>query len=758
MADEIKHLHDDAAETLYAIVRHPTNGQFYAGTSPENFLVANWATYDIALAEENAAATGNGMYEGDMPAIAAGWYWVDIYVQAAGAPAQTDVLIDSTYYYWDGTTLYKDGLQYISESLAAAADSLYNPDASSTITTGNQDAGTWASTETDNATYWDIGDTGTGIEVVCECNLGTNRHATSVAINGYFDSGASRVVEIYYWNYTSGAYVKLSAGTALTEMRNSASDNDYVFSLPAAATNPAAVVGEVKIRFLSAQSNNGDTLKLDYVAVTGASTGGATPTAIADAVWHNETGEQMLHIPKYTAHIWYVDGTNGDDANAGTGPHEAYATIGAAIAGASAGDRIVVQAGSYTEAGIDMNLAGLELWAEHGTIMTGGGSGTVLVVSGSNCLVKGVWVTPGAGQIGIDIAAATHRVVLECCISYSSGATGFRTATDAGRATFRDCEARGYSATGFELQGPAPALHNCHAIAAHGSSTRGFYLSNAACDRGEFFRCGSINNGTASFAVVAGADENVFVQGSTSDGCGAIADAGTDNAWRCMCTADVQAVNTTQWLGTACATPTTAGVPEVDVTYLGGSAVQQSSGYIKVSDGTGTGQIALASGKVDVSHLAGSAIQQASGYVKLSVGTGTGQVQLASGLIRAVDSNGSQLANHAEAAAILVDTNELQTDWMNGGRLDTIIDAILADTGTDGVLVAPTGLDKITATAPSGVATTYPEMVVQLWRRFFKKATKTNTELITYADNGSDVLTTQVLSDDSTTETQGAAS
>lgn len=34
-----------------------------------------------------------------------------------------------------------------------------------------------------------------------------------------------------------------------------------------------------------------------------------------------------------------------------------------------------------------------------------------------------------------------------------------------------------------------------------------------------------------------------------------------------------------------------------------------------------------------------------------------------------------------EIAAILADTNELQTDWANGGRLDLLLDAILADTG-----------------------------------------------------------------------------
>jgi len=36
---------------------------------------------------------------------------------------------------------------------------------------------------------------------------------------------------------------------------------------------------------------------------------------------------------------------------------------------------------------------------------------------------------------------------------------------------------------------------------------------------------------------------------------------------------------------------------------------------------------------------------------------------------------------------ILVDTNELQTDLADGGRLDLILDAILSDTGTDGVVL-----------------------------------------------------------------------
>ena len=37
---------------------------------------------------------------------------------------------------------------------------------------------------------------------------------------------------------------------------------------------------------------------------------------------------------------------------------------------------------------------------------------------------------------------------------------------------------------------------------------------------------------------------------------------------------------------------------------------------------------------------------------------------------------------------IVADTNELQTDWADGGRLDLLIDAILDDTGSSGVVVA----------------------------------------------------------------------
>ena len=68
------------------------------------------------------------------------------------------------------------------------------------------------------------------------------------------------------------------------------------------------------------------------------------------------------------------------------------------------------------------------------------------------------------------------------------------------------------------------------------------------------------------------------------------------------------------------------------------------------------------------------------------------------------------------------------------------------------------GLDSITVTEPTTVATTFAGMMVQVWRRLFKKTTQTATELKTYKDDGTSVVTTQTVSDDETTQTMGASS
>lgn len=91
--------------------------------------------------------------------------------------------------------------------------------------------------------------------------------------------------------------------------------------------------------------------------------------------------------------------------------------------------------------------------------------------------------------------------------------------------------------------------------------------------------------------------------------------------------------------------------------------------------------------------------------------------------------------------------------WALDGAGAAIADGV----SKTGYKLASDGLDSVAITAPTGVASNFREMLVQTWRRFFKKSTLTATQLKTYADNGTTIITTQTVSDDGTTQTQGTA-
>lgn len=123
----------------------------------------------------------------------------------------------------------------------------------------------------------------------------------------------------------------------------------------------------------------------------------------------------------------------------------------------------------------------------------------------------------------------------------------------------------------------------------------------------------------------------------------------------------------------------------------------------------------------------------------------------------------------APSAASVADAvwDEAISGHAAAGSAGKAVADVLDDTGTSGVVVASgaksgyslasTGLDSIATTAPSGVASNFREMVVAVWRRLFKKVTMTSSEIKTFADDGTTVLTTQTAAADGTTETQGAA-
>ena len=540
----------------------------YVGSTKVATIAPNWATNPDSsttfsiLAPETAnvaAIAGTAQRATDLAEIAQYLF--------ANSATLTTVLADNSVLAQmlatsgdiSGYASIDDAQQSIRDAITAAAPVEYHPDASSGVTTGSQGATTYADTASDNASHWEITDGGSGILAVCEFNMGANRAATQVRINGYFDSGASRIVEMYAWNYTSGAYVKLSAGSADTEMRNAASDTDYVLSLASEYTDHVTVPGEVKIKFEAAQSNNGDVLMLDEVAITGVASGSTSLEAYARAVWADADGESIRHIPKFTGHIRYVDGTSGSDANSGVVPDGAFATIGAAIAASSAGDRIIVKAGTYTETGITLSKAGLELCGEIGTIIDPA-SGSALTISAANCHVSMIEVRPAAGAIGFDVASGSDYSRLTDVLQSTTGGTGMKIDSGTSYIVVTSSQMCEYTSVGVELNGKECILDQVVCRGDGGSET-GFNLNHTNAHRNLLNQCSSIDNATLGFGAVSGADDNVFQMCVSSAGDGGTAgrsDAGANNSWRGYIPTEIPQSNLTQILAAAL-TETSAG-------------------------------------------------------------------------------------------------------------------------------------------------------------------------------------------------------
>ena len=103
-----------------------------------------------------------------------------------------------------------------------------------------------------------------------------------------------------------------------------------------------------------------------------------------------------------------------------------------------------------------------------------------------------------------------------------------------------------------------------------------------------------------------------------------------------------------------------------------------------------------------------------------------------------------------DTTAIVADTNELQTDWIDGGRLDLIVDAILVDTAEIGA--AGAGLTAIFTTqmtesyAADGVAPTPAQSLFLIQQSLTEVAISSTTETIKKLD-GSTTAATLTLDD-----------
>lgn len=164
---------------------------------------------------------------------------------------------------------------------------------------------------------------------------------------------------------------------------------------------------------------------------------------------------------------------------------------------------------------------------------------------------------------------------------------------------------------------------------------------------------------------------------------------------------DLLQTDVTQLLGTAWLAPAVAGTPDVNAKQLGGTAQtgRDVGANVLLSSGTGAGQLDFTSGIVKsnltqiLAHLlTQTGTQLADGFEKFfDVGVPTGTVNSlpsaapdAAGGLPVSDAGGldldTKLANTNEVTAARMGA---LTDWINGGRLDLILDIIAADTTTD---------------------------------------------------------------------------
>lgn len=169
---------------------------------------------------------------------------------------------------------------------------------------------------------------------------------------------------------------------------------------------------------------------------------------------------------------------------------------------------------------------------------------------------------------------------------------------------------------------------------------------------------------------------------------------------------------------------------------------------------------AMAANVVTASALASDAASEvATAVVSAMDSTSTALASLASGQSTI---NSNVLAVGATATAIYGETHTTGVKVADkaGYSLSQAFPANFAALAVDSsgrVKLMPAGMDDVSTAAPSGVASNFREMQVQTWRRFHKKTTLTATQLRTYGDDGTTVLTTQAASDDGTTQALGAA-
>lgn len=235
------------------------------------------------------------------------------------------------------------------------------------------------------------------------------------------------------------------------------------------------------------------------------------------------------HTPKFVGEVWYVDNGMADDTGNGKTPGTAKKTIGAAIAACAIADAITIKAGTYTETGLDLNKASVELWCEIGTIIDPA-SGTALTISANYCRIQGpLYINPAAAAIGLLLSGSYIKCNTDSGIegvTILNGATGI-SVTGAGCSVAN--AACGYQTTaGYSITGAQTRFSLCSTV---GNTTTTGYSITGSADTGVLRACTSAGHETAGFSIGSGSSDWTMINCSSGAGDGRWVDTDGNNVW-----------------------------------------------------------------------------------------------------------------------------------------------------------------------------------------------------------------------------------
>lgn len=242
---------------------------------------------------------------------------------------------------------------------------------------------------------------------------------------------------------------------------------------------------------------------------------------------------------------------------------------------------------------------------------------------------------------------------------------------------------------------------------------------------------------------------------------------------------DTLDVNVTEWLGTAAATPTVAGVPEVDMTHLGG--VAQSATDLKdfADDGydPATNKVQGVVLTDTLTTYTGNTVQTGDSFARLgapagaSIAADIAAVEAQTDDIGVAGAGLTALATQAsvntiddfldtEIAAIVTATTAAAIRaavGLGSANLDTQLDAIPTAAEINAQVLDVLNVDTFAEPGQEapGATVTLVQKIGYLYKAFRNKKTQTATTMSLFADDASTVDQKATISDDSTTYTHG---